>query len=76
MGPLMWAILSAGVTLALSAVIFGSIFYRVGYKRRKEKAEAEIGSAEEEAKRIREEGAKAAETQRKEALLSAKEEIL
>ena len=72
----MWAILAAAASMAVSAVVFGLIFYRVGYKRRQEKAEAEIGSAEEEAKRIREEGAKEAETRKKEALISAKEEIL
>ena len=55
---------------------FGVIFFKVGYKRRQEKAEAAIGSAEEEARRIREEGAKEAETKKKEALISAKEEIL
>ncbi|MBQ8331854.1 MAG: ribonuclease Y [Clostridia bacterium] len=72
----MWAILSAAATLVVSGIVFGLIFYRVGYKRRQEKAESEIGSAEEEAKRIREEGAKEAETRKKEALISAKEEIL
>lgn len=59
-----------------AGVVCGAVFFRVGYKRRKEKAEAEIGSAEEEAKRIREEGAREAETKKKEALISAKEEIL
>ena len=71
----MWVVITAGVA-AVVGLLFGLIFYRVGYKRRQEKAESEIGSAEEEAKRIREEGLKEAETQRKEALLSAKEEIL
>lgn len=59
-----------------AGAVFGVIFFKVGYKRRQEKAEAEIGSAEEEARRIREEGAKEAETKKKEALISAKEEIL
>lgn len=72
----MWAVLGGTLGAVVAGVVFGLIFYRVGYKRRQEKAESEIGSAEEEAKRIREEGAKQAETQKKEALLSAKEEIL
>ena len=58
------------------SVTFGAIFHRVGYIARKKKAEAAIGSAEEEAKRIREEGQKNAETMKKEALIGAKEEIL
>ena len=72
----MWALLGGVIGAVPAGTIFGAIFYRVGYKRRQEKAESEIGSAEEEAKRIREEGLKEAETQKKEALLSAKEEIL
>ena len=69
------AIIAVGAAL-ISGLVCGLLFFKVGYKRRQQKAEAEIGSAEEEAKRIREEGAKAAETQKKEALISAKEEIL
>ncbi|MBE6546695.1 MAG: ribonuclease Y [Ruminococcaceae bacterium] len=72
----MWALLGGVIGAVPAGTVFGLIFYRVGYKRRQEKAESEIGSAEEEAKRIREEGLKEAETQKKEALLSAKEEIL
>lgn len=72
----MLATIAALAAAVVTGTVFGLIFYRVGYKRRQEKAEAEIGSAEEEAKRIREEGIKEAETRKKEALLSAKEEIL
>ena len=46
-----------------------------GYVARRRTAEAQIGSAEEEAKRIVEEAGKRAETKQKEALLEAKEEI-
>ena len=46
-----------------------------GYMGRRSTAEAQIGSAENEAKRIVEEAAKAAETKQKEVLLEAKEEI-
>ena len=72
----MWAAVSAIAAITVSGAVFGPVFYKVGYKRRQEKAESAIGSAEEEAKRIREEGIKEAETQKKEALISAKEEIL
>ncbi|MBR4894898.1 MAG: ribonuclease Y [Clostridia bacterium] len=47
-----------------------------GIAYRRKVAEAEIGSAEEQAKRILEDGIKAADTKKKEALLEAKEEIL
>ncbi len=47
-----------------------------GVAYRKKVAEAEIGSAEAQAKKIVEEGEKLAETKKKEALLEAKEEIL
>ncbi len=76
MEPWMIATIAATASALVAAPIFGIIFYNVGYKRRKEKAELEIGSAEEEAKRILESGIKEAETQKKEALISAKEEIL
>ena len=55
------------------ALIVGIV---VGMLMRKKIAEADIGSAEAEAKRITEEAIKAAETAKKEALLEAKEEIL
>ncbi len=72
----MLAILIAAGAATVSGGAFGLILYRVGYKNRQKKAEAEIGSAEEEAKRIRQTGIKDAETAKKEALISAKEEIL
>ncbi|MBQ8214032.1 MAG: ribonuclease Y [Clostridia bacterium] len=48
----------------------------IGFLIRKRIGEAKIGSAEAEAKRILEEGAKGAEAKKKEALLEAKEETL
>ncbi|MBQ8344973.1 MAG: ribonuclease Y [Clostridia bacterium] len=66
----------AAFAAVVAAVISGVLFRQLGYNARKKKAEAEIGSAEEEAKRIREDGTKQAETLKKEALLSAKEDIL
>lgn len=50
--------------------------FALGVAHRKRVAEAEIGSAELQAKKILEEGIKAAETKKKEALIDAKEEIL
>ena len=61
--------IAAGVV----ALIIG-IF--VGFQYRKKVAEAQIGSAEEQAKRIVADGIKTAETKKKEALIEAKEEIL
>ena len=60
----------------VAALVAAIIFYFVGYTARKKNAEKQIGSAEEEVKRIRKEGEKQAETLKKEALISAKEEIL
>ncbi len=58
------------VIVGLGLGFVGGIIYR------KKVAEAEIGSAEEQAKRIVDDGFKEAETLKKEALLEAKEEIL
>ena len=70
------AIVIAACAAVVSGLACAFIFRTLGYNARKKKAEAAIGSAEEEAKRIREDGAKQAETLKKEALLSAKEDIL
>jgi len=62
---------------AIVAVIVGlGLGFLGGVIYRKKVAEAEIGSAEEQAKRIVDDGFKEAETLKKEALLEAKEEIL
>ena len=58
------------------ALVFGFLGVLTGIQYRKKFAEAEIGSAEQEAKRIIEEGSKVAEQKKKEALIEAKEEIL
>lgn len=62
-------IIAAFVVALIIGIVAGMIL-------RKKIAEADIGSAEVEAKRITEEAVKAAETAKKEALLEAKEEIL
>ncbi len=63
-----------GVGLAI-AVIAGFIMFRAGITYNRKISEAEIGSAEDEAKRIVDEATKEAENKKKEALLEAKEEI-
>ena len=70
-GTGVWIGIVAGV-----AIVFCVIGIFVGRALRKKFAEAEIGSAEQEAVRIREEAAKTAESLKKTALLEAKEEIL
>ncbi len=61
------------IAVAVAALPIG-FFCGVQYRRRV--AEAEIGSAEAQARKILEDGIKAAETKKKETLLEAKEEIL
>lgn len=62
-----------------TAVVIGAlaamIAFKLGVKHRQQVAEAEIGGAETEAKRILEDAKKDAVTQKKEALISAKDEI-
>lgn len=61
------------IVLPIVALIVGM---GVGFFFRKKISEAKIGSAEEQAKKIIEEGEKTAETLKKEALIEAKEKIL
>ncbi|MCD7889895.1 MAG: ribonuclease Y [Oscillospiraceae bacterium] len=68
-------ILLCVVALAIGAGVSGVISYRMGIEHRKKIAEAQIGSAEEEAKRIVEEAGKQAESLKKEKLVEAKDEI-
>jgi len=62
-------------TEILMIIIAIGVGAAAGYTARKRAAEAQIGSAESEAKRIVDDAGKAAETKRKEVLLEAKEEI-
>ena len=59
----------------VGGVVFGAIGIFLGWNRRKSAAEREIGSAEDEAKRIVNDAYKSAESKKREALLEAKEEI-
>ena len=61
------------IIVGVAALVIGIL---VGFIIRKKIGEAKIGSAEAEATRILEEGAKNAEAKKKEALLEAKEETL
>lgn len=61
------------IAIVIVCLIVGFI---AGVIYRKKVAEAEIGSAELQARKILEEGIKTAETKKKEALLEAKEDIL
>ena len=62
-----------GVIAAVVALVIGLL---AGIQYRKNTAEKEIGSAEEEAKRIMNEAIRGAESKKREALVEAKEEIL
>ena len=66
----------AVVVAVVLAVISGAICFRLGISHRKRIAEAQIGSAEAEAKRLVDEAVKTAENKKRESLLSAKEEII
>ncbi len=70
MEPIAIIISAVALIAGLGLGFFGGVIYR------KKVAEAEIGSAEEQAKRIVDDGFKEAETLKKEALLEAKEEII
>jgi ribonuclease Y len=61
------------IIAAVVGIIVGAV---VGFAYRKNVAEKEIGSAEEEAKRIINEAIKSAESKKREAIVEAKEEIL
>ena len=65
------------VIIGVAALVVGALLgVLIGIALRKRFAEAKIGSAESEAKRVLDEAAKQAETRQKESLLEAKEEIL
>ncbi|MCD7821739.1 MAG: ribonuclease Y [Clostridiales bacterium] len=57
------------------AIICAVAFFIVGYQYRKNEAEKEIGSAEQEATRVLNEAIKDAESKKREALVEAREEI-
>jgi len=68
-------ILFCVISFIIASAISGFIAFKQGVKYRKKVAEAEIGSAEEQAKRLISDAEKEAETKKKEAIIEAKEEI-
>ena len=62
------------VLVLVAAVAAGALGFYLGGENRKRTAEAKIGSAEEEAKRIVNDAIKAAEQKRKETIIEAKDE--
>ncbi|WP_294553403.1 ribonuclease Y [uncultured Pseudoflavonifractor sp.] len=68
-----WMLIVGIVVALLAGALIG---FALGVKWRKQVAEKEISSAEEEAKRIINESIKSAESKKREALVEAKEEIL
>ncbi|MBQ2136956.1 MAG: ribonuclease Y, partial [Selenomonas sp.] len=63
------------IEIVVAVIVAAIIGAGVGYTMRKRTAEVQIGSAEEEAKRIVADAQEKGETKKKEALLEAKEEI-
>lgn len=64
------------IVIAVAALLIGTFTgIYIGIQRRKKIAEAEIGSAEQEAKRIVSEAIKTAEAKKKEAVLEGKDEL-
>ncbi len=63
------------VALIVGALVAGLVAFKAGISHRKKTAEAAIGSAEEEAERIKKDAKAAAESKKKEALIEAKDEI-
>lgn len=63
------------ILIAAGIIVFGVIGFIVGSRHRRKTAEAAIGSAEDEARRILSDAMKTAEAKKKEAILEAKDEI-
>jgi ribonuclease Y len=67
--------LATVISIIVSFLVGAAIAFFLGVQYRKKVAEAELGSAEEEAKRIVSDAIKNAESRKKEALVEAKDEI-
>ena len=67
------------ISAIVSGLIFGFIAYKISFNKgvnhRKKFAEAEIGSAEQQSKKILADAAKEAETNKKESIIEAKDEM-
>ncbi len=73
--PIWVAVIVGVVALVVGAVVAWIIAFKQGVEHRRREAEAAIGSAEQEAERIRKDAEAAASRRKKEALLEAKDEI-
>ena len=69
------AVWLCAVIAVLAAAAAGAAAFFLGFNYRKNKAEAEIGSAEQEAKRIVGDAIKTAEAKKKEIVLEGKDEL-
>lgn len=69
-------ILVTVVVAVVAAVVCGAACFFIGVAYRRKTAEAKLGSAEEEAKRIVNDAIKTAEQKRKESIIEAKDEAL
>ncbi|WMJ24101.1 ribonuclease Y [Paludicola sp. MB14-C6] len=69
------AILLCLISCVVAGGIFGFVAFKLGVNYRKKVAEAEIGSAEEQAKKILNDAIRDADTKKKEAIIEAKDEI-
>lgn len=67
--------LYCAIAFVVGAIIFGVIAFFVGMSHRKKVAEAEVGSAEDQARKIINDAYKTAEAKKKEVLIEAKEEV-
>ncbi len=68
-------VLYCAISAVVALLVGGVVAFFLGIKYRKKVAEAELGSAEEEAKRIVSEAIKSSEIKKKEAMVEAKDEM-
>ena len=68
-------ILLCVASFVVAGIIFGIIAFKLGVAYRRKVAEAEIGSAEDEAKKIVNDAVRTAETKKKEVVIEAKDEM-
>lgn len=68
-------ILACLATFVVTGAVFAIVFFKIGISYRKRVAEAELGAAEEQARKIMNDAVKSAESKKKETMLEAKDEI-
>lgn len=72
---LVYLFIGLAIGIVIAVIVSRNIFFKKGFETRKKQAEAQIGSAEQEAQKIVGEALKQGEGKKREALLEAKEEI-